>query len=89
MVIWIKNAPYELVYLNAWHSLNWIRKWQIVGGIVSLGVDFGVSNAQVNPGVILIQLFMDPGIELSDASPALHLPVCHQASHCDENGLNL
>lgn len=48
---------------------------------MSVGVGFGVSNAQVNPSVILIQLFMDPEIELSDASPALHLP--------DENGLNL
>lgn len=56
---------------------------------MSLGMGFRVSNAQVNSSVVLIQLFMDPGIELSDASPALHLSVCHQDSHCDENALNL
>lgn len=49
----------------------------IVGRSFSLGVDFELSRPL--PGLVLILslLPVDQDIELTDISPALHLPECH------------
>ena len=65
-----------------------IRRGGLVGGSVSLEVDFEVSKAQARPSGSL-SLPVDPGVELSAPSPAPCLPAGHHASHHDDNGLNL
>ena len=61
----------------------------LVGGGVSLGMGFGVSNAYARTSVFLLLMPADPDVELSTTSPAPCLPVCCHASHCADNGLNL
>ena len=57
---------------------------------MSLGVGFGVSNAQVKPSISLFLLSADPDIELSAPSPAPCLPAYyHASSHHEDNGLSL
>lgn len=53
---------------------------------MSLGVGFGVSEAQVRSSVSLFLLFVDPDIGLSATSSAPCLPACHHASHLDAGG---
>ena len=59
-------------------------RWGLVRGSASLGVGFGVSEAQARSSGSLSVLPADPDVELSATSPAPHLPACHH-----NNGLNL
>ena len=60
-----------------------IRRCGPVGGSVSLGVDFEVSE--------VLSLSADVGsrLELSASSPAPCLSLCHHASYHDDDGLNI
>jgi hypothetical protein len=55
----------------------------LAGGSVSLGMGFEVSG----PGSL--SLLPELNVELSATSAAPRLPACHDASHHDDNGLNL
>jgi hypothetical protein len=54
---------------------------------VSLEVQFEVSEPEARSNFTLILLPADPDVELSTTSLAPCLPVCHQASCHDDNGL--
>ena len=56
---------------------------------MSLGMDFGVSEAQAGPSGFSFLLPADLDIELSAPSPVPCLLVCSHAACCDENGVNL
>jgi hypothetical protein len=50
------------------------------------GVRFEVSEVQARLSVSLSQHTVDLDVEHSVSLPAPRLPVCHHASHHDENG---
>jgi hypothetical protein len=56
---------------------------------MSLGMGFGFQKLHSKPRVSLFLLLMDLDVEFSATSPAPCLPVCHNASCHDNNGLNL
>ena len=56
---------------------------------MSVGVGFGVSNAQVRLRVSLFLLPVHLDVELSAASPAPRLPTGCRTSHHDDDELNL
>ena len=51
----------------------------LVGGSMSLEVDFEVKNSQARPSVTLFLLPSTPDIELLATSPVLCLPACCHA----------
>ena len=52
-----------------------IGKCGLVGGSMSLGMGFEVSDAQARPGVTLFLMPVDLDVKLSATSPALYLPM--------------
>ena len=65
-------------------------KCGLVGGGVSLGEGFEVSDAQAR--IKWLSFFLlpaNPDVELSGSSPAPCLPGHYHASHHDGDGLNL
>jgi hypothetical protein len=54
---------------------------------VLLAMGFEVSKVPARPRVSLFLLPVDLDVELSASSTSC-LPVCHHASHHDDNGLN-
>jgi hypothetical protein len=71
-----------------WHYLRGIRRCGLDAESVSLGVGFGVSNAQARSSVLLFKSPSDLDVELSATFPAPCLPA-HRHAPCHVNGLNL
>ena len=78
-----ENGPHRLI------GTGNIRRCGFVGGSVSLGVGFVISEAQSRSSDSLFLFSADLDIELSATSPAACLPVCRHASRCDDNEPNL
>ena len=75
------------VALLEWVWLCW-SGCGLVGGSVSLGVHFEVSEAQARPRGLPFLLPAHLDIDLSATCPAPYLPTCCHASCHDDNGLN-
>lgn len=78
----------ECLVIRVWHYLRRIRRYNLVGGTVSLGVGFGVLKAQSRPNLSPFLLPADPVVELSTTlAPCLSV-CCHVSNH-DDSGLYL
>ena len=55
---------------------------------VTMDAGFEVSKTQARPSISLFLLPVDQDVKLSATSATFFLPVCHQASCHDDNGLN-
>lgn len=65
-----------------------IRVCDFVGGSVSLGMGFEVSEVQAKPSVSVFLLPAGLDVELSAPSPTPRLPAFYHASCHDDNGLD-
>lgn len=68
-----------------WHC--WTR-YGLIQESMSLGLDFGISEAQAKSHVSFLLLLGNPGVELSANYTAPSLPICSYHSCHDDNGLN-
>jgi hypothetical protein len=75
--------------IREWSYWRGFRRHALVGGYVSLGVDFRVSESHINSRVTLFLMPVDPDVELSNTPPATCLHVCCHTPYYDDNGLNL
>ena len=80
---WFENGPHRLI------GSGTVRMCGLVGGSVSLGLGFEVSDAQGRPSVALSLMPANPDVELSAPPPAPSLPVRHYAFCHDNNKPNL
>lgn len=53
----------ECVVIRVWQFLREVKKWDLVGGSMSLAPGFGVSHAQDRSSVSVILLPADPDVE--------------------------
>ena len=77
----------ECLVIREWHNLTVMRRCGLVRETVSLGVGFGVSDAQARPSVSLCLLPMGPDEELSVYFSNTLSPY-HASCH-DDNRPNL
>lgn len=89
MVVWVKTAPQTQREWNYWEVWPcWVR-WDLVKASVSLGVGFGLTEAEAIPSVTLSSCFLQLRIQNSQpTSQAPCLFACCLASHHDNNELN-
>lgn len=86
--VWIFTY-YRLVQLDWIGAVSLLQYCGHVGGSISLGMGFRISNVQARPNVLLFLLSTDLDIKFSVTTPSRFLPVCHHASCHAKNELNL
>lgn len=85
-----ENGPHRLIGNSTIRRFGLVGVVGFVGGSVSLGTGFEVS--EIKPGPVSLSPFQLPSdldVELSAISSAPCLPICSHASHHDDKGLNL